>query len=225
MSEELIAAITTMSKDDALRITHELLESEVDPEEILNVGRVALQTIGERFEAGEFFLPELIVSGDISTTGTAVGMGVAPVIVAVPSISGSGTRAKAVAVDVGGSSVGTGVSVGGAVCVGVGIGILVAVPVGVGLSVRVAVGSSVDVAVGSSVGDGGTGVGSGIDGAVGAVVGSGTVGTNVGNTKIDIGSPWVTNAPPTTPKATSITDKSIAHLPRIMLVSPPSLSF
>ncbi len=65
MSEELIAAITNMSKEDALRITHELLESEVDPEEILNFGRLALQTIGERFEAGEYFLPELIVSGDI----------------------------------------------------------------------------------------------------------------------------------------------------------------
>ena len=65
MSEKLIAAITNMSKDDALRITQELLESDVDPEEILNVGRVALQTIGERFEAGEYFLPELIVSGDI----------------------------------------------------------------------------------------------------------------------------------------------------------------
>ncbi len=65
MSEELIAAITNMSKEGALRITHELLESEVDPEEILNFGRLALQTIGERFEAGEYFLPELIVSGDI----------------------------------------------------------------------------------------------------------------------------------------------------------------
>jgi 5-methyltetrahydrofolate--homocysteine methyltransferase len=65
MSEGLIAAITSMSKDDALRITHELLESNVDPEEILNDGRIALETIGERFESGEFFLPELIVSGDI----------------------------------------------------------------------------------------------------------------------------------------------------------------
>jgi 5-methyltetrahydrofolate--homocysteine methyltransferase len=65
MSDELITAITSMSKDDALRITQELLENGVSPEEILNDGRAALETIGSRFETGEFFLPELIVSGDI----------------------------------------------------------------------------------------------------------------------------------------------------------------
>ena len=36
-----------------------------DPQEILDVGRTAMQVIGDRFERGEYFLPELIVSGDI----------------------------------------------------------------------------------------------------------------------------------------------------------------
>ncbi len=65
MSENLFDAITSLSKDEAIRITEELLQSNANPEGILDVGRSAMQIIGERFEAGEYFLPELIVSGDI----------------------------------------------------------------------------------------------------------------------------------------------------------------
>ena len=65
MTEKLFEAITGLSKDEALRITDELLQSNVDPENILEVGRAAMQFVGERFAAGEFFLPELMVSGDI----------------------------------------------------------------------------------------------------------------------------------------------------------------
>ena len=65
MSEKLFDAITSLSKDEALKITDELLQSNVHPEEILNVGRKAMQVIGDHFESGEYFLPELMVSGDI----------------------------------------------------------------------------------------------------------------------------------------------------------------
>ncbi len=65
MSEKLFDAITSLSKDEAIRITDELLQSNANPEDILDVGRSAMQIIGERFESGEYFLPELIVSGDI----------------------------------------------------------------------------------------------------------------------------------------------------------------
>lgn len=65
MSEDLFNAITSLSRDDALRITDEMLQSNVDPDDILDIGRDAMQVIGERFEVGEYFLPELMVSGDI----------------------------------------------------------------------------------------------------------------------------------------------------------------
>jgi len=65
MPEKLFDAITSLSKDEALKITGELLQSGVKPDDILAAGRSAMQIIGERFEAGEYFLPELIVSGDI----------------------------------------------------------------------------------------------------------------------------------------------------------------
>jgi len=65
MLEELFDAITELSKDEAIEITDELLQSDVKPEDILDIGQEAMQVIGDRFEVGEYFLPELIVSGDI----------------------------------------------------------------------------------------------------------------------------------------------------------------
>jgi 5-methyltetrahydrofolate--homocysteine methyltransferase len=65
MKEKLFDAIIGLSRDYALRITDELLQSDLKPENILDVGREAMQIIGERFETGEYFLPELMVSGDI----------------------------------------------------------------------------------------------------------------------------------------------------------------
>ena len=65
MSQELINAITSFNKQEALRITDELVKASAKPEEILAASRTAMQIIGKRFEDGEYFLPELIVSGDI----------------------------------------------------------------------------------------------------------------------------------------------------------------
>jgi len=65
MFDDLFDAITGLSRDEALRITDELLQSDVDPKAILDVGQEAMQVIGDRFESGEYFLPELMVSGDI----------------------------------------------------------------------------------------------------------------------------------------------------------------
>jgi len=65
MKEKLFDAIIGLSRDEALRVTDELLQSKLKPEEILDIGREAMQIIGKRFETGEYFLPELMVSGDI----------------------------------------------------------------------------------------------------------------------------------------------------------------
>ena len=52
MSAELITAITSFSRDEAFRITKELLEAGGGPEDILDASRSAMQTIGDLFEAG-----------------------------------------------------------------------------------------------------------------------------------------------------------------------------
>jgi len=65
MTEKLFNAITSLSRNEALEVTDELLQNNVDPNDILDTARDAMQVIGERFESGEYFLPELMVSGDI----------------------------------------------------------------------------------------------------------------------------------------------------------------
>ncbi len=65
MSEKLITAIIEMREEDALKITDELLEGGTAPLEILESCRKAMDVIGGQFEAGESFIPELIMSGEI----------------------------------------------------------------------------------------------------------------------------------------------------------------
>lgn len=65
MGEELTNAIADLKEDEALKLTREMLDSGVDPNKILDDGRVGMGTVGKRFADGEYFLPELIYSGEI----------------------------------------------------------------------------------------------------------------------------------------------------------------
>jgi len=72
MSEELIKAITEMREEDALKITNQLLESGTQPLEVLEACRKALDVVGKRFEAGEYFLPELMLAGEMMNQISAI---------------------------------------------------------------------------------------------------------------------------------------------------------
>ena len=65
MSEDLTNAIANLEKDEALRLTREKLDGGDDPQGVLEEGRKGMETVGERFANGEYFLPELIYSGEI----------------------------------------------------------------------------------------------------------------------------------------------------------------
>lgn len=65
MSQKLIDAITDMREEDALKITDELLQGGVKPLEVLEACRQAMEIIGERFEEGDCFVPELILAGEV----------------------------------------------------------------------------------------------------------------------------------------------------------------
>lgn len=66
-SEELVDAIVEMDEDDALSLAAELLDEGLDPLEILNLCRVAMDEVGARFERNEYFLPELMMAGEMLT--------------------------------------------------------------------------------------------------------------------------------------------------------------
>ncbi len=63
--DELVAAIAGMDEVRALELTEEHIENNVDPEEILQKCRAAMDIVGAKFEANEYFVPELILAGDM----------------------------------------------------------------------------------------------------------------------------------------------------------------
>ncbi len=65
MKDKLVAAIADMQEDEALRITKEMLDAGTDPQQILDATREAMSIVGARYEKKEYFLPELIIAGDL----------------------------------------------------------------------------------------------------------------------------------------------------------------
>ncbi len=58
----LTEAVIEMNADKAMTLTCELLDSGLDPLMVFKAYQNALMKVGQRFEAGLFFLPELILS-------------------------------------------------------------------------------------------------------------------------------------------------------------------
>jgi 5-methyltetrahydrofolate--homocysteine methyltransferase len=65
MSNKLVDAIANMREEEALKTAREMLDGNEDPMKILDSCREAMVIVGERFEKGEYFLPELMLSGEM----------------------------------------------------------------------------------------------------------------------------------------------------------------
>ena len=65
MSEQLITAIAEMDEEGALALTKELLAAGTAPSAILDDCRAAMEQVGKKFECGEYFIPELILAGEM----------------------------------------------------------------------------------------------------------------------------------------------------------------
>ena len=65
MPNNFVAAIANIEEDEALKLMQEMLDKGEDPAHILALCQEAMAIVGQRFEAGEYFLPELIMSGEI----------------------------------------------------------------------------------------------------------------------------------------------------------------
>ena len=65
MSEDLVRAIVNLEEKDALRIAKEKLDGGEEPLNILEACRKGMGIVGKRFADKEYFLPELIYSGEI----------------------------------------------------------------------------------------------------------------------------------------------------------------
>ena len=65
MSQELIDAIVGMKEQEAISIVKDLVDKGKDPMEIFADCREAMVIVGNRFEKEEFFLPELMMAGEM----------------------------------------------------------------------------------------------------------------------------------------------------------------
>jgi methanogenic corrinoid protein MtbC1 len=86
MSQELIDLVVDMREDEAVALAGKLIAEGVDPLSLLDDCRTALGIIGDRFAAGECFVPELILAGEMLRQ---IGAMVKPLIA-----SGGGTAQK-----------------------------------------------------------------------------------------------------------------------------------
>ena len=65
MKERLVNAISDMQEEEAIRLVKEMLDAGTDPQVILDASREAMTIVGNRYERKEYFLPELIIAGDL----------------------------------------------------------------------------------------------------------------------------------------------------------------
>jgi len=65
MTNNLVKAIADLKEDEALNITRKRLEEGDEPLTILEDARSALEIVGKRFERCEYFIPDLVYSGEI----------------------------------------------------------------------------------------------------------------------------------------------------------------
>jgi len=65
MSEKLVNAMVNMKEKEAVQLAKDMIEGGEDPMKILDACKEAMNTVGKRFEKGEYFLPELIMAGEI----------------------------------------------------------------------------------------------------------------------------------------------------------------
>lgn len=61
----LTQAIVDMEEDKALALTRQLLESKTNAMDVFKACQDAMAEVGRRFEKGIYFIPELVMSGDM----------------------------------------------------------------------------------------------------------------------------------------------------------------
>ena len=65
MPHDLVDAMVGMRETEALELAQKMLDGGEDPLHVLESCRTAVEIVGQRFEAGRYFLPELIMAGEM----------------------------------------------------------------------------------------------------------------------------------------------------------------
>jgi 5-methyltetrahydrofolate--homocysteine methyltransferase len=65
MTNALVDAIADMRDEDAVRMAREMIDAGTNPLDILDACKDGMAVVGQRFEDGEYFVPELILAGEM----------------------------------------------------------------------------------------------------------------------------------------------------------------
>ena len=65
MAKDLAKALADLKEDEAVAITREKLDAGADPIGVLAEAGKGMETVGARFSKGEYFIPDLVYSGEI----------------------------------------------------------------------------------------------------------------------------------------------------------------
>jgi trimethylamine corrinoid protein len=65
MSAQLVGLLSDLKENEALRFVESALEGGADPQALLEDARQGMNIVGERFSREEYFIPDLIFSGEI----------------------------------------------------------------------------------------------------------------------------------------------------------------
>jgi len=65
MAKDLVKALADLKEQEALKIVEDRLNAGEDPLKILDDARRALEIVGKRFSDCEYFIPDLVYSGEI----------------------------------------------------------------------------------------------------------------------------------------------------------------
>jgi methanogenic corrinoid protein MtbC1 len=83
MSKELVNAIADMREEEALKLVKEMVEGGSGPMTVLDIAREAMAIVGQRYDEGKYFLPELMMAGEILSQITDI---VKPELAKVPEV-------------------------------------------------------------------------------------------------------------------------------------------
>ncbi|TET31233.1 MAG: methionine synthase [Anaerolineales bacterium] len=65
MSKKLVKAIADMQEESALKQVNQMMADKVEPAVIMDDAMEAMEIVGQRFEDGTYFLPELMLAGEM----------------------------------------------------------------------------------------------------------------------------------------------------------------
>lgn len=65
MNNDLVGALADLREEEALALVQARLDAGDDPVSIFDDARRAMEIVGERFSASEYFIPELVYAGEI----------------------------------------------------------------------------------------------------------------------------------------------------------------